>query len=240
MLEPNGPLPPEIYWRRRALAIGGAVVVIGLVVWLVVSLTGGGSSDTQSAAASASLAPSAATTYRPDASATGSNQGSGGSGGGGGGGAAAAGDASSSGATTTTTTSSTPVPPGQCPDSSLAVRATPDQPSYPAGQEPGFTVVVTNIGTTACERDLGSGLQQVLVYTLEGRRLWSNTDCFPAGAADLRTLRPGEQAPFTVKWSGTTSEPGCTAPREPVGAGAYSVVGQLGQLRSAPEPFNLT
>jgi len=233
-------LPPEIYWRRRALAIGGAVVVIGLVVWLVVSLTGGGSSDTQSAAASASLAPSAATTYRPDASATGSNQGSGGSGGGGGGGAAAAGDASSSGATTTTTTSSTPVPPGQCPDSSLAVRATPDQPSYPAGQEPGFTVVVTNIGTTACERDLGSGLQQVLVYTLEGRRLWSNTDCFPAGAADLRTLRPGEQAPFTVKWSGTTSEPGCTAPREPVGAGAYSVVGQLGQLRSAPEPFNLT
>ncbi|MBY6362926.1 hypothetical protein [Rhodococcoides corynebacterioides] len=239
MLEPNGPLPPEIYWRRRALAIGGAVVVIGLVVWLVVSLTGGGSSDTQSAAASASLAPSAATTYRPDASATGSNQGSGGSGGGGGG-AAAAGDASSSGATTTTTTSSTPVPPGQCPDSSLAVRATPDQPSYPAGQEPGFTVVVTNIGTTACERDLGSGLQQVLVYTLEGRRLWSNTDCFPAGAADLRTLRPGEQAPFTVKWSGTTSEPGCTAPREPVGAGAYSVVGQLGQLRSAPEPFNLT
>jgi len=240
VLEPNGPLPPEIYWRRRALAIGGAVVVIGLVVWLVVSLTGGGSSDTQSAAASASLAPSAATTYRPDASATGSNQGSGGSGGGGGGGAAAAGDASSSGATTTTTTSSTPVPPGQCPDSSLAVRATPDQPSYPAGQEPGFTVVVTNIGTTACERDLGSGLQQVLVYTLEGRRLWSNTDCFPAGAADLRTLRPGEQAPFTVKWSGTTSEPGCTAPREPVGAGAYSVVGQLGQLRSAPEPFNLT
>ncbi|WP_068149226.1 hypothetical protein [Rhodococcoides corynebacterioides] len=240
MLEPNGPLPPEIYWRRRALAIGGAVVVIGLVVWLVVSLTGGGSSDTQSAAASASLAPSAATTYRPDASATGSNQGSGGSGGGGGGGAAAAGDASSSGATTTTTTSSTPVPPGQCPDSSLAVRATPDQPSYAAGQEPGFTVVVTNIGTTACERDLGSGLQQVLVYTLEGRRLWSNTDCFPAGAADLRTLRPGEQAPFTVKWSGTTSEPGCTAPREPVGAGAYSVVGQLGQLRSAPEPFNLT
>lgn len=240
MLEPNGPLPPEIYWRRRALAIGGAVVVIGLVVWLVVSLTGGGSSDTQSAAASASLAPSAATTYRPDASATGSNQGSGGSGGGGGGGAAANDDASSSGTTTTTTTSSTPVPPGQCPDSSLAVRATPDQPSYPAGQEPGFTVVVTNIGTTACERDLGSGLQQVLVYTLEGRRLWSNTDCFPAGAADLRTLRPGEQAPFTVKWSGTTSEPGCTAPREPVGAGAYSVVGQLGQLRSAPEPFNLT
>ncbi|MBY6537379.1 hypothetical protein HQ325_01715 [Rhodococcus sp. BP-349] len=235
MLEPNGPLPPEIYWRRRALAIGGAVVVIGLVVWLVVSLAGGGSQDSESTAASASLAPSAATTYRPDASATGGSAPAGGSGGGGG-------DAASSSSATSTsaTTSAAPVAPGQCADQSLAVKASPDQPSYPAGQEPAFTVVVTNIGTSSCERDLGSGLQQVLVYTLEGQRLWSNVDCFPSTTPDIRTLQPGEQAPFAVKWSATTSEPGCAAPREPVGPGGYSVVGQLGQLRSAPETFNIT
>ncbi|KQU28192.1 MULTISPECIES: hypothetical protein [unclassified Rhodococcus (in: high G+C Gram-positive bacteria)] len=237
MLEPNGPLPPEIYWRRRALAIGGAVVVIGLVVWLVVSLAGGGSQDSESTAASASLAPSAATTYRPDASATGGSAPAGGSGGGGGGGDAAS---SSSATSTSATTSSAPVAPGQCADQSLAVKASPDQPSYPAGQEPAFTVVVTNIGTSACERDLGSGLQQVLVYTLEGQRLWSNVDCFPTTTPDIRTLQPGEQAPFAVKWSATTSEPGCAAPRNPVGPGGYSVVGQLGQLRSAPETFNIT
>ncbi|MBY6686706.1 hypothetical protein HQ305_14175 [Rhodococcus sp. BP-149] len=237
MLEPNGPLPPEIYWRRRALAIGGAVVVIGLVVWLVVSLAGGGSQDSESTAASASLAPSAATTYRPDASATGGSAPAGGSGGGGGGGDAAS---SSSATSTSATTSSAPVAPGQCTDQSLAVKASPDQPSYPAGQEPAFTVVVTNIGTSACERDLGSGLQQVLVYTLEGQRLWSNVDCFPTTTPDIRTLQPGEQAPFAVKWSATTSEPGCAAPRNPVGPGGYSVVGQLGQLRSAPETFNIT
>ncbi len=237
MLEPNGPLPPEIYWRRRALAIGGAVVVIGLVVWLVVSLAGGGSQDSESTAASASLAPSAATTYRPDASATGGSAPAGGSGGGGGGGDAAS---SSSATSTSATTSSAPVAPGQCADQSLAVKASPDQPSYPAGQEPAFTIVVTNIGTSACERDLGSGLQQVLVYTLEGQRLWSNVDCFPTTTPDIRTLQPGEQAPFAVKWSATTSEPGCAAPRNPVGPGGYSVVGQLGQLRSAPETFNIT
>ncbi|MBY6678603.1 hypothetical protein HQ312_13295 [Rhodococcus sp. BP-316] len=237
MLEPNGPLPPEIYWRRRALAIGGAVVVIGLVVWLVVSLAGGGSQDSESTAASASLAPSAATTYRPDASATGGSAPAGGSGGGSEGGDAAS---SSSATSTSATTSSAPVAPGQCADQSLAVKASPDQPSYPAGQEPAFTVVVTNIGTSACERDLGSGLQQVLVYTLEGQRLWSNVDCFPTTTPDIRTLQPGEQAPFAVKWSATTSEPGCAAPRNPVGPGGYSVVGQLGQLRSAPETFNIT
>ena len=38
MLEPTGPLPPEIYWRRRALAIGAAVVVLGLIVWFIASL----------------------------------------------------------------------------------------------------------------------------------------------------------------------------------------------------------
>ena len=53
-------------------------------------------------------------------------------------------------------------------------------------------------------------------------------------------LRPGDQAAFSVRWSGTTSEPGCAVPREPVQPGAYTVVGQLGGLRSTPEPFNMT
>jgi len=34
-LEPHGPLAPEIYWRRRGLALGIAVVVIGIVIGLV-------------------------------------------------------------------------------------------------------------------------------------------------------------------------------------------------------------
>jgi len=42
VLQPNGPLPPEIYWRRRALAVGVGLVVLALVVWLVMALTGGG------------------------------------------------------------------------------------------------------------------------------------------------------------------------------------------------------
>lgn len=234
MLEPNGPLPPEIYWRRRALAIGVAVVALVLVVWLIVSLTSSDDPDTTATGASATLTPTPTTTYRPDAS---SNPGpdAQASGGGGGGGAPAA----STTATTTASGSATPVAPGQCPDQSLAVKASPDQPTYQAGQEPKFTIVVTNIGTSACSRDLGSGLQQVLVYTLENQRLWSNIDCFPSTAPDVRNLAPGQQAPFTVTWSATTSEPGCTAPRNPVGAGAYSVVGQLGELRSSPETFNI-
>ena len=132
------------------------------------------------------------------------------------------------------------MPAGQCPDQSLAIKATVEQPTYQAGQEPVFGIVITNIGTTPCQRDLGAGLQQALVYTIDGgQRLWSNADCYPNTASDMRTLNPGQQAAFTVKWSGTTSAPQCAGERTPVAPGAYTVVAQLGALRSAPEPFNI-
>ena len=34
-LEPHGPLPTQIYWRRRALALGIAVLVIGVIAAVV-------------------------------------------------------------------------------------------------------------------------------------------------------------------------------------------------------------
>lgn len=36
-LEPRGPLPTEIYWRRRGLALGIAVVVVGIAVAIVIA-----------------------------------------------------------------------------------------------------------------------------------------------------------------------------------------------------------
>src|SRR6202007_1568903 len=39
-LEPRGPLPTEIYWRRRGLALGVAVVVIGIAGATVIAFMG--------------------------------------------------------------------------------------------------------------------------------------------------------------------------------------------------------
>ena len=39
-LEPRGPLPTEIYWRRRGLALGVAVVVIGIAVATIIAFVG--------------------------------------------------------------------------------------------------------------------------------------------------------------------------------------------------------
>ncbi len=243
VLEPTGPLPPEIYWRRRLLAIGVSVVVLALVVWLVLALTGGDGGEAEPEPAAAEVTTSATTTAADasaEAAAASSPRGDDASGSAEPEGSREPGTSGTAGDSPTTTESSAPVAPGQCPDQSLAVRVTADEANYKIGAEPDFTIVITNIGTSPCERDLGAGLQQVLVYSLDGNeRLWANTDCFPESTADIRSLAPGDQAAYSVKWSATTSEPGCKAPREPVGPGAYTVVGQLGGVRSAPEPFNI-
>ncbi|WP_431956233.1 hypothetical protein [Nocardia lijiangensis] len=219
MLEPTGPLPPEIYWRRRVFAIGILVVALALVIWLVVMAVRGANSPGEAKAAASSSTSSVKKPADPAKSATDAPKSS-------------AGPAPSAGAT--------PVAAGQCPDQSLAVKVTVEQPTYKAGEQPVFGIVITNISSVTCSRDVGSGLQQISVYTLDGsRRLWSSTDCYPDGQADVRNMNRGEQAAFQVTWSGSTSQPNCAGERVPVPPGAYSVVAQLGSVRSAAEPFNI-
>ncbi|GAB2662692.1 hypothetical protein ABI214_10780 [Prescottella soli] len=231
MLEPNGPLPPEIYWRRRAVAAGVVVVVVALIVWIVASIGGGDDSpESAAAAATSELSGSSTTSPPPSDSSTESESGPG---------SAASGGGSSATGTSAASATSAGAATAQCADQSLAIKATPDQPQYKIGDEPSFTIAITNIGTSKCERDLGSAMQQAFVYSLDGnKRLWSNVDCYPSADPAVQVLEPGGQARFTVKWSGKTSEPGCAAPRNQVPPGAYTVIAQLGGLRSAPEPFN--
>ncbi|MEU6581897.1 hypothetical protein [Nocardia sp. NPDC046763] len=219
MLEPNGPLPPEIYWRRRAVAIGAMVLGLALVIWVAFALLKGGGDHKTDAKATTS---SAAATAKPASSPS------------------SAPDPSSAKPSGAIPSAAAPAALGQCPDQSLAVKVTVGQPTYKVGEQPQFGIVITNISSAACERDMGSGLQLVQVQSLDGqRRLWSSTDCYPDGTAEIRTLAPGQQAAFTVTWSGATSQPNCAGDRVPVPAGPYTVVAQLGSVRSAPEPFNL-
>ncbi|MFI7527287.1 hypothetical protein [Nocardia salmonicida] len=220
MLEPNGPLSPEIYWRRRALAIGVIVVALAIVIWLVTMVArGGDSSGADSAAASTttSAESSASTTSSAPSSAS-----------------------SSASATPSATTSAADQPAAQpCSDQSLALKVTVGQPTYRVGDQPAFGTVITNISSVACARDLGAG-PQFLVYTLDGqRRLWASNDCNQDDPAEMKTLKAGEQLSYKGTWFGTTSQPQCAGDRLQVPAGAYMVVAQLGAVRSAAEPFNL-
>ncbi|MEO6879441.1 MAG: hypothetical protein ABI181_00650 [Mycobacteriaceae bacterium] len=252
MLSPTGPMPPQVYWRRRALAVAVVVVVVVLVVWIVSALVGGSAPEptaqqsplaapaTTSTAPPVTPAPASTTTEpgsTPAAASTASQTNPAAPT------AAAVPSAATSGAPSVAppiSTAATPPPP-TCVDPSVAVVAQVAQPSYPLGQQPVFRILISNVGKTPCARDLNAALQSVTVFTADGStRLWSSNDCYPGKTTDVPTLAPGKVTTFSVKWAGTTSEPTCTADRTPVPAGQYRVVAALGKLVSAPVPFTLT
>jgi len=127
-----------------------------------------------------------------------------------------------------------------CPAAAVTVTAITAAPSFAAGSQPNLGMVVTNTGTAACQQDV-SGTQQVYtVAAADGSRVWSTTDCFPGEGTEVRELAPGQTVQYTIKWSGTSSAPGCVGDRTVVPAGDYTVVAQLGALSSPPTAFAIT
>ncbi len=222
-LEPHGPLPPQIYWRRRGLALGIALVAIGLVVAVIVTVLHSSASANTTAAdgAKPAAAPPNQEVKTPVVP-----------------------PATQVPAPTATPTAAVMPPPElkegyDCPDSTLAVKGLTSQPRYTVGDQPEFTMVVTNIGLVACKRDVGAAVLAAYVYSLDNQRLWSNLDCAPSNETLMKTFAPGEQVTTAVTWTGMGSEPQCPLPREPIGPGTYNLVVQLGNLRSAAVPFML-
>src|SRR6185437_7897644 len=222
-LEPRGPLAPEIYWRRRGLAIGVAVVVIAIVVAIIVAVMSGSagantSNGTKKPAQSAQPAnPEVKTQVEPPAGVD-------------------------AGQPPETPTAAVQPPPvlkegDDCPDATLAVKGLTNAPQYFIGDQPKFTMVVTNIGLVACKRDVGAAVLAAYVYSLDNKRLWSNLDCAPSNETLIKTFTPGEQVTTAVTWTGMGSAPHCPLPRPAIGPGTYNLVVQLGNLRSMPVPF---
>ena len=218
-IEPHGPLPPQIYWRRRGLALGIAALVIALLVGVAFMVFNrSDSASTAKTGTSQTPQPEDKTPVLPPA-------------------------ASSPSPTATPTSAVSPPPILQagddCPDSALAVKGVTNAPQYVVGDQPKFTMVVTNIGLVACKRDVGAAVLAAYVYSLDNKRLWSNLDCAPSNETLVKTFNPGEQVTTEVTWTGMGSAPQCPLPREPIGPGTYNLVVQLGNLRSAAVPFIL-
>lgn len=221
-LEPHGPLPPQIYWRRRGLALGIAALVVALIVGVAIAVFG----RSQPAATTSAAKTEATQNPQPENKTP-----------------VVPPVQPSPSPTPTETAAVAPPPPLQagddCPDSNLAIKGVTNAPQYVIGDQPKFTMVVTNIGLVACKRDVGAAVLAAYVYSLDNTRLWSNLDCAPSNETLVKTFNPGEQVTTEVTWTGMGSAPQCPLPREPIGPGTYNLVVQLGNLRSAAVPFIL-
>lgn len=232
-LEPRGPLPTEIYWRRRGLALGIAVVVIGIAVATVIAFMGGsaGAKPANVKAGSAQNTPAAPPPQVPPPP---GQEGA----------IPVAPPLQGQNPEAPTPTAAVQPPPvlkegDDCPDSTLAVKGLTNAPQYFIGDQPKFTMIVTNIGLVACKRDVGAAVLAAYVYSLDNKRLWSNLDCAPSNETLVKTFTPGEQVTTAVTWTGMGSSPHCPLPRPAIGPGTYNLVVQLGNLRSLTVPFIL-
>jgi hypothetical protein len=307
--EPVGPLPPSVYRRRRAVALGVVIVLLAGVVWIVTGLGGGSDPETVEARArAAALAGPETTTPPPGEPAPSRDPETPGP-------IAAAlpsvlpsgppseptgtppsvlppgaapalspspdgalfappaggraflppGVPTGSAGPLLLTPSTQPVepqpvepqpvepqpvepqpaaspevaPPGPCADGDLRVTARTDAPTYAAGVKPVLSLVVTNAGTAPCVRDLDAARQAVAVVRRPGDGLWGSNDCSPGDTDDVRTLAPGEEAVFSVRWSGRTSNPGCAGERTTVPPGTYQLLARLDGIVSEPVSFTL-
>lgn len=233
VIEPQGPLPTEVYWKRRLLAVAAAVVAVAMVIALIIwAGTSGGDDPSATPAAATSSAEETTDVAEPPAEsspAPGSGQ---------------APPPASSAAPDESGAAQTPPAEGAeavvCSDQSLSVVLYTDKPTYTKGDQPEFTVVMTNGGLAPCSRDVGKASQNVVVRSLDGTRtLWSAQDCAPDKTVNNQTLAPGQQVSDDITWSGTTSSPGCDKPRVAIPVGAYQAIAKVGAKESAPITFNV-
>jgi hypothetical protein len=112
--------------------------------------------------------------------------------------------------------------------------------SFKQGQQPSFGMILTNASGTACTKDVGQNLRQIVIADDKGTRLWGNTDCtFTKPPADVQTLAPGKQLTYSVTWQGRTSAQGCPSNRKAVGPGTYTITAHIGSTVSKSVAFSV-
>jgi hypothetical protein len=238
-----GPLPSAVYWRRRAVVLGAAL--LGIIV-LFVSCSGDGKDGQTGRNTGASQLPTPApATGSPSASPTQSFLAS--VPGGGGPSLPAPADLESPSPGTTTggntgtgqNTNVTAASGSICADTELSLVATAAPATVKRGAPVDFTLTVKNISTRTCSRDVGSGPQEL--YVDQGaRKYWSSDTCNTAKGSDVKAFAPGEQRVYQMQWNGRQSSTcaglAASGPNPP--PGQFELRARLGTLIS--QPFTLT
>lgn len=220
-----GPLPPAVYWRRRALLLGIVLLVLFLVAQacMAANASPDGQEGTGAAAGSTdppSGGPSSPSTDPSDAPTTGPASP------GPDGGAANGSDAQ------------------RCTDDEMLITAVAEPATAPAGSEIRFTIRIRNDSDRTCRRDVGGGQRELFLRSGSGATtVWSSRHCADLTDENVRELAPGFATEHWVVWNGLASNR-CDDRGRPAGdqqrAGEYELVARLGTAHSEPVTVTLT
>lgn len=214
-MRPVGPLPARVYWVRRAIIAVLAILVLLAASWVWGAVSGG---DTE-AAPTTSVSPSP--TASPSASVTPTESPS-------------ASPSASASASPKATQGAAKV----CADSAISVVAKSDRTTYESGQNPKFTLTITNTSKKTCTRDVGQKANELTVN--QGDTLiWSSDHCAPGGSPKIVSLAPGKPYVTGVAWSRTESSKGCPKNPDDAPPGTYALTGRNLTVVSKPQAFAL-
>ncbi|MFT4212719.1 MAG: hypothetical protein QM626_12710 [Microbacterium sp.] len=181
---------PAVY-RRRRLVLLLVVIVVVAVVWLLIAQPWRGEATADpgptagdEATSSASPTPTAETSAGPDTEAD----------------AEAAASATAPAATPTSEALAT------CTAGDVTVTAVTDQTSYASGQNPQFSISLTNTSDEDCQMNVGTTTQSFVVSS-GSDTYWRSTDCQTDPSDQIVTITAGQtvSSATPITWDRTRS-----------------------------------
>lgn len=230
-----GPLPPAVYWRRRAVVLGA--LLLGVIV-VFVSCGGGDDSGPKKTSSEAAQFPEPAPkSVTPTPSLEDSAE-------------PGVGPAYPDPPQTSEDPDEAlpgPADPGvsfpptvgtggsQCADAEMVLTPVPADTSPQRGVPTRIQLKIKNVGSRTCTRDLGASAQEIYI-ALGAQRVWSSDQCAAVKGNDVQTLAPGAEKVFEVTWNGKQSNQctGTSASGPVPATGAYQLFGRLDTIVSSP------
>lgn len=216
-----GPLPPAVYWRRRAIVLSGVLLVLYVAAQACMagsaspenaSSTGPSDSPSPPRTVQHTTPPAVPLSQPPPPAATPT-------------------------AAPTTEPAATPVDPNACTDDEMLITAEAAQAEITSGASVRFTIRIRNDSDRTCSRDIGGDLRELYLRAGEGGgKVWSSRDCNPPDGTEVQELTPGYEREHWLDWTGRASD-SCDDGQpggELVPPGGYELVARLGTAYSEP------
>ncbi|MET8909301.1 hypothetical protein [Micromonospora sp. NPDC004551] len=245
-----GPLPPAVYWRRRAVVFGAGLLFL---IVLLYSCTGtdknsGAPTGNQGGSPSAAAPGPTGSLLTPQSGSPSPTPGD--SGGGSGTTTGGGSGANNGGGTGTdngggTNDGGAPAAPvaddGTCADSEIQV--TPA--ALPATAQRGTVVTlrlrIKNISERTCSRNVGADLQELYIKA-GAAKVWSSDTCGTGKGSDVQSFTPNFERSYELGWNGRDTSRcanGVAAgPYAPIGT--YQVFARVGTKLSEPVKLTIT
>ncbi|MET8349636.1 MULTISPECIES: RAD23 family protein [unclassified Micromonospora] len=232
-----GPLPPAVYWRRRAVVLGAGLLFL---IVLLYSCTGSGRSDGRpQAGETPTSAPTSAASPGPGGPVLTPQTG-----------APPASDDPDNGSPSPETTSNDPPPgsaagsvdDGTCTDAEISVTSVARPTSVQRGAVVDLKLKIKNTSDRTCSRNVGADLQEIFIKS-GAEKVWSSDTCGKVKGSDVQSFTPNFERSYEVGWNGrdTTRCDGsglAAGPFPPVGT--YQVFARVGTKLSAPVKVTVT